>query len=129
MNICEVIGDMHGIITANGATASHFVPDMEAEVCGVSQCHQVHAELLCDQCTVMPTYPMSEERAHKTSRFSFTTYMTINQFLGNQSNTQPTFKSLSAIEQYPKLKAFFFQRLPPGRLEKGSLSLSVLVLL
>lgn len=69
----------------------------------------------------------SEERAHKTSRFSFTTYMTINQFLGNQSNTQPTFKSLSAIEQYLKLKAFFFQRLPPGRLEKRSLSVSVLL--
>lgn len=94
----------------------------------MSQCHLVHAELLCDQCRVAPTYPMAEERAHKT-RFTYTMYMTINQFLGNQSNTQPTFKSLSAIDQYLKLKAFFSQRLPPGRLEKDSLSLSVSLLL
>lgn len=77
----------------------------------------MHAELLCGQCTVAPTYPMSEERAHKTSRFSYAIYMTISQFLGNQSNTQPIFKSLSVIDQYLKLKAFFFQRLPLGRLE------------
>lgn len=114
MNASEVIDDIHGIVTANGATAWHFVPDIEAEICGVSQCHHVHAELLCDQCTVVPAYPMSED---ETSTFSYKVDMTINQLPGNQSNTQPTFKSLSAIDQYLKLKAFFFQRVPPGRIK------------
>lgn len=45
-------------------------PSMEAEICEVSQWNHVHAELLCDQCTVAPTDPMSEERAHKISKFS-----------------------------------------------------------
>lgn len=75
INVCKVKDDMHGIITANEATAWHFDPDMEAEVCGVSQCHHVHTELLCDQCIVAPIYPMSEERAHVTSRFSYTIYI------------------------------------------------------
>lgn len=37
----------------------------------VSQCHHVDAELLCDLCTVALTYPMLEETAHKTARFSY----------------------------------------------------------
>jgi len=46
---------------------------METEGCGLGQSHHVHAELLCHLCTVALTYPMLEETAHNTGRFSYHT--------------------------------------------------------
>lgn len=73
MNVYEVIDEMHDIFTADGATAWHFDPDMVADVCGVSQCHHVHAELLCDQWTVAS--PCQRKGLNKTGRFSYTMYI------------------------------------------------------